>query len=529
MASIPEPKFEEWQPQFARKEFRAGRWPKISCSRVGMLYVKAGAIAIPSHYAEDFEKFCKMNSGPCPLLYRSRVGEVTAGPLAVDSDVRKDMQLYSIFVKGELQGTIGDVSHIPWDEMVSFYMGCSYSFEHALLKAGVPLRHIEQGTDVASYLTRVRTYPVGPFSGNMVVTMRAMPRDCVSKAVKVTAMMDQSGHGAPVHIGDSRIIGIRDVHKDLYNDVKANIKNGDVCVFWGCNATSGEAFRGARITKTCVAYSGENINSLFICDVRVDEYNDSNPPEFGETLRPEVTFISEEPLFVSLLSDRSRDKLAQLHACIGNTQSDTDFFTRASLRVSHADTIWVEISNILSTSLLDSVLEVVTFVKGATALGKQIRMGIPCGDNVMWRRVIHHCQMTGIISQPIVIDSGVSDEARAGELEMCLVVSFIDEGLNVGELKLGSFPGKTSTDHGTLVNSGGVLALALFVLHSCPIHSRYYRKGRGIFQQPCLGNFILTHSQVKEVRQIVYRDSPQDGACDMRFMQQLHQLVSVFE
>ena len=51
-------------------------------------YAQTNVIILPKEFSVDFEEFCKRNSGPLPLLYRSEAGEVGAPPLATDSNIR---------------------------------------------------------------------------------------------------------------------------------------------------------------------------------------------------------------------------------------------------------------------------------------------------------------------------------------------------------------------------------------------------------------------------------------------------------
>ena len=51
-------------------------------------YTQANLLVLPESLAEDFEEFCRRNSGPAPLLYKSKAGECSAPVLARDSDVK---------------------------------------------------------------------------------------------------------------------------------------------------------------------------------------------------------------------------------------------------------------------------------------------------------------------------------------------------------------------------------------------------------------------------------------------------------
>lgn len=68
-------------------------------------------------------------------------------------------------------------------------IGCSFSFETALLDAGVPVRNLDQGRNVAMYRTNIACRPAGRLSGPLVVSMRPIPASQIVTAVGVTAQM----------------------------------------------------------------------------------------------------------------------------------------------------------------------------------------------------------------------------------------------------------------------------------------------------------------------------------------------------
>lgn len=117
--------------------------------------------------------------------------------------IRTDLSMYSVLENGRYSKVVPDVLDIPFNDLVSFYIGCSYSFEYALRTSGLPLRHIESGCNVPGYITDIPCHSAGPFAANLVVTMRPFPRRLVEKAVDATADLHLV-HGAPIHIGDPR-------------------------------------------------------------------------------------------------------------------------------------------------------------------------------------------------------------------------------------------------------------------------------------------------------------------------------------
>ena len=164
-------------------------------------YTQANLIAVPRDLAWDFLLFAQRNPQPCPVLDVLEAGEV-AGPL-LTGDIRTDIPLYRVYVDGELADETPDVTRWWRADLVSFLIGCSFTFEGALLDAGVPVRHIEQGVNVPMYRTSRRCRDAGSVGGPMVVSMRPMPADRVADAVRVTARYP-AVHGAPVHVGDPR-------------------------------------------------------------------------------------------------------------------------------------------------------------------------------------------------------------------------------------------------------------------------------------------------------------------------------------
>lgn len=151
--------------------------------------------------------------------------------------------MYSVLENGRYSKVVPDVLDIPFNDLVSFYIGCSYSFEYALRTSGLPLRHIESGCNVPGYITDIPCHSAGPFAANLVVTMRPFPRRLVEKAVDATADLHLV-HGAPIHIGDPRWIGIKDFAHPDFDDAPVN-EDGDVCLFWACGTSAALALRDA--------------------------------------------------------------------------------------------------------------------------------------------------------------------------------------------------------------------------------------------------------------------------------------------
>ena len=197
--------------------------------------VQANLAILPRELAFDFLLFCQRNPKPCPLLEVVEAGETEPRQFAPGADLRTDVALYRVYQHGEMVSELEDLSEFWRDDLVSFLLGCSFSFETALIRAGISMRHIECDTNVPMFITNIATTPAGAFSGPTVVSMRPIPRQQVVRAVQVTSRFP-AVHGAPVHIGDPTAIGIADISKPDFGDPVA-FEDGDVPVFWACGVT----------------------------------------------------------------------------------------------------------------------------------------------------------------------------------------------------------------------------------------------------------------------------------------------------
>ena len=198
-------------------------------------YVQANLAILPKDLAFDFLLFCQRNPKPCPIIEVIEAGKVEPSQTAPGADIRSDLPRYRVYRYGELEAEIEDISEYWGDDLVSFLIGCSYSFENAMLDAGIPLRHHEQGSNVSMFITNIDCVPAGMFAGPMVVSMRPVHRSKIVKAVQVTSRFPNT-HGAPVHIGEPEAIGVEDPTKPHLGDVLA-FKDGELPVFWACGVT----------------------------------------------------------------------------------------------------------------------------------------------------------------------------------------------------------------------------------------------------------------------------------------------------
>lgn len=253
--------YSDMYPLEVRKLIRSG---KINYQTSGMSagYAQANLAILPKKYAYDFLLFTQRNPKSCPVLEVSDVGSRNLSIIAKDADIAKDIPKYRIYKKGILTDEVIDVSDFWQDDFVSFLIGCSFSFESELLTADVPVRHIEEDRNVPMYLTNIPTVPAGIFHGNMVVSMRPIPYEKVVRAVNVTADMPRV-HGAPVHIGDPKQIGINDINTPDFGD-SVTINEGEVPVFWACGVTPQSVIMQAKPDIAITHAPGH----MFITDVK---------------------------------------------------------------------------------------------------------------------------------------------------------------------------------------------------------------------------------------------------------------------
>ena len=222
------------EPKELRKLIREGRLDRPT-SGIAPGRVQANLAILPADLAFDFLLFCQRNPKPCPLLEVVEAGSTEPAIMAPGADLRFDTPKYRVYQHGQMVAETEDVAEFWRDDLVSFLLGCSFSFETALIRAGLSMRHIDCGSNVSMFITNVPTTPAGVFSGPLVVSMRPIPQEKVVRAIQVTSRFP-AVHGAPVHIGDPAAIGIKDATRpDLGDPVE--IRDGEVPVFWACGVT----------------------------------------------------------------------------------------------------------------------------------------------------------------------------------------------------------------------------------------------------------------------------------------------------
>jgi len=237
--------------QAARRSIREGARPAHT-SGLARGFVQANLVILERAWADDFLRYCQRNPKPCPLLAVSEPGDPTLPALGADLDIRTDVPHYRVWRQGELVEERDDVRTLWSDDLVTFAIGCSFSFEQALVEHGIALRHIDQGRNVAMFRTSVATVPAGPFAGPLVVSMRPLRAADAIRAVQITSRYP-GVHGAPVHIGDPKLIGIRDLMRPDEGDA-VEVMPDELPVFWACGVTPQAAIRAAR-PPLCITHA----------------------------------------------------------------------------------------------------------------------------------------------------------------------------------------------------------------------------------------------------------------------------------
>jgi uncharacterized protein YcsI (UPF0317 family) len=202
---------------------------------MAMGYVQANLVVVPRDLAFDFLLFCQRNPRPCPLLDVTEPGSAEPRLVATGADLRTDLPRYNVYQHGQLVDSPTDLHQWWRGDLVGFLLGCSFTFESALLQAGVPFRHLEKGCNVPMYRTNIACQPAGVFHGPTVVSMRPLTPAQAIKAVQVCSRFPRA-HGAPLHFGDPAAIGIRDISKPDFGDA-VEIRPHEIPVFWACGVT----------------------------------------------------------------------------------------------------------------------------------------------------------------------------------------------------------------------------------------------------------------------------------------------------
>jgi uncharacterized protein YcsI (UPF0317 family) len=252
-------------PKDVRAMIREGRWAAPT-SGLSLGYAQANMIILPKDWAYDFLLFAVRNPKPCPILDVTEAGDPETKLIAPGADVRTDLPRYRVWENGELVDEPTDIISRWRSDLTAFMIGCSFSFEGALLDAGIRIRHVDEGVNVPMYITNIRCLPAGRFSGNLVVSMRPIPHNMVVRASVCTARFP-AVHGAPLHAGDPSVIGIKDIGRPDFGDA-VTIKQGEAPVFWACGVTPQVAVMSSRPPFAITHAPGH----MFIADKKDSDY-----------------------------------------------------------------------------------------------------------------------------------------------------------------------------------------------------------------------------------------------------------------
>lgn len=244
-----------------REAIREGRWTGVT-QGVAIGHVQANLAIVPKDHAAELLTFCHRNPKPCPLIDVTDAGNPEPVMAAPGADIRTDLSRYRIYRNGALVDEVDDITSEWRNEHVAFLIGCSLSLDHALLGAGIPQRHIEKpGARNAVYISGIACRPAGRLHGPMVISMRPIRRDLVARAVEVTARYPVA-HGAPLHVGDPSVVGIRDLAAPDWGKFDA-LAEDEVPVYWACGITPQSIAMASGIPEMITHCAGH----MFVTDM----------------------------------------------------------------------------------------------------------------------------------------------------------------------------------------------------------------------------------------------------------------------
>jgi uncharacterized protein YcsI (UPF0317 family) len=265
-----------WSPATAAELRAAIRAGELTGPTAGLArgYVQANLVILPAADAGEFAEFCRLNPRPCPLLEQTAPGDPQPRGCAPGADLRSDVPRYRVFRHGVLEAIEPtDIRHLWRDDLVSFLLGCSFTFENALIDEGLAVRHITEGRNVPMYRTNVECQPAGRFRGKLVVSMRPYPPAAVERVAEITGRYPTM-HGAPIHVGDPRALGIEDLSRPHFGEA-VTIGPGEVPMFWACGVTP----QVALCNSGCELAITHSPGSMFVTDRRDTEFRTANTGE----------------------------------------------------------------------------------------------------------------------------------------------------------------------------------------------------------------------------------------------------------
>ncbi len=257
-----------------RSQIRAGSY----CNHTSGLadgFLQANLVILEQQYAYDFIKFCQRNPKPCPLVGITDIGTPYMRTLGTDIDIRTDVPSYNVYRHGSLDKTVTDICTLWNDQMVGFALGCSFTFEHALIRAGIPVWHMDNNRTVPMFKTNIKTIKAGLFSGPMVVSMRAVPIKKLDMVCSISANF-QMTHGAPVHWGDPAKIGIANLNTPDWGD-PSPVGDDEIAVFWACGVTPQAAIIKAKPAISITHKPGQMLITDIAEDAKVPRWQLYHP------------------------------------------------------------------------------------------------------------------------------------------------------------------------------------------------------------------------------------------------------------
>lgn len=262
-----------------RAAIRAGRYHGQTAG-LGPGRLQCNLVILPEAQAVDFFRFCQRNPKPCPLVGVSDTGDPMMRTLGDDIDIRTDVPRYIVHRNGEKTDEVDTLEGLWREDLIAFALGCSFTFEHALMQSGIALRHIDEDRTVPMYRTALETVPAGAFGGGMVVSMRPIRTEDLEQVASISSRFPQA-HGGPVHVGSPATIGIEDINAPDWGE-PATILPGETPVFWACGVTPQNAILRAK-PPICITHKP---GCMLIADLLEDGQMAVHPTRNNSNNRP---------------------------------------------------------------------------------------------------------------------------------------------------------------------------------------------------------------------------------------------------
>ena len=232
-------------------------------------FVQTNVVILPQQAADEFEQFCRLNPRPCPLVARTAPGDPCPRDAAPRGDLRTDVPGYRVFRQGRLEADEpADIRGLWRDDLVGFLLGCSFTFENALLAEGLEVRHLTQGRNVPMYRTNVECQRAGRFAGPLVVSMRPFSPEQLPLVREVTGRYPRM-HGAPIHVGDPSALGVVDISRPDFGEA-VDVAPGETPVFWACGVTPQLALAESGLDLVITHSPGR----MFVTDLSDEDFRE---------------------------------------------------------------------------------------------------------------------------------------------------------------------------------------------------------------------------------------------------------------